>query len=896
MASKFLKGLTVEIGGDTTKLSKALEGVNKKSKDLSSELTQINKLLKLDPGNADLLAQKQKVLTDAIDATAEKLETLKEAEKQVQQQFKRGEVSQEQVRALQREIIATTRKLDGYARAAEETTAEIKQLGKSSEDAQDDIKKTSKGADQAADSLDDLADSADRAGDASEGLGSKLGSLASGGLQLVAAGAAAVTGALIASAEASREYRGEMGKLETGFDAAGHSAETATATYKTLQGVIGETDQSVEAAQQIALLARSEEDAAKWADLAAGVVGRFGDALQPETFFEAANETLKLNESTAAYTQMLEQAGYDVEKFNAGLQACTTAGEKQAYMLEITDKILGEAADKYREVNGEVIRANEANEAWASAMGEVGGAIDPILSDVKILAAALVSDLAPGAKSVADAFRGMLNGDEGAAADLGESISGMVTGLLDKLTDALPNIATVGMSIITTLASSLIQQLPTLLTTGGQMAGQLLGGIASSLPSLAQSGLDMVGNLVQSIQTGLPLVLERGREILMNLATGIKENLPSLISQGLDILMNFAQVIYDNAPSLIQTGFDVLGNLVQGILDSIPVLLSKAPEIISKFANVINDNFPTILLKGAELIWQIIKGIIGAIPDLISNIPKIITAIVDVWEAFNWVNLGKNAIKFMKDGIMKMVGAVKTAGQNVMNAASNAVKNLPSNLANFGKNAVSNLGNALRSGVATVKSGAAQIFNGILTSFQNLPSKLLSIGKDLVKGLWNGISDMTGWIVGKIQGFGDSVLGGIKKFFGIKSPSRVMAKEVGQWLPAGMAQGVEDNTDAATSSMTSMAQDALDAANRELTGATLGTNGLTLQRQIQHTFTTSDAATANTGMLDKLDKILAAIERGQILTIDGKALIGATADGYDAKMGQRRALVARGVL
>ena len=99
MASN-IRGITVEIGGDTTKLGKALEDVNKRSKDLSSELGQVNKLLKLDPGNVELLAQKQKILSEAIETTSKKLDTLKQAEKQVQEQFKRGEVSEEQVRAL----------------------------------------------------------------------------------------------------------------------------------------------------------------------------------------------------------------------------------------------------------------------------------------------------------------------------------------------------------------------------------------------------------------------------------------------------------------------------------------------------------------------------------------------------------------------------------------------------------------------------------------------------------------------------------------------------------------------------------------------------------------------------------------------------------------------------
>ena len=111
MAGKTIKGLTVEIGGDTTKLGEALEKVNKKSSDLSSELGSINRLLKLDPKNVELLTQKQKVLAEAIGNTEDKLKTLREAEKQVQAQFEKGEVSESQYRELQREIVATENKL-----------------------------------------------------------------------------------------------------------------------------------------------------------------------------------------------------------------------------------------------------------------------------------------------------------------------------------------------------------------------------------------------------------------------------------------------------------------------------------------------------------------------------------------------------------------------------------------------------------------------------------------------------------------------------------------------------------------------------------------------------------------------------------------------------------------
>jgi phage-related protein len=317
--------------------------------------------------------------------------------------------------------------------------------------------------------------------------------------------------------------------------------------------------------------------------------------------------------------------------------------------------------------------------------------------------------------------------------------------------------------------------------------------------------------------------------------------------------------------------------------------LSKGPEIISKFANIINDNFPTILKKGVELVWNIIKGLIQAIPDLIQNIPKIITAIVDVWEAFNWVNLGKNAIKFLKDGITSMVGAIKTAGKNVSDAAVNALKNLPTQLSNFGKNAMTGLGNALKGAVGSLKNAATSIFNAIVNVIKTLPEKMLSIGSDLVKGLWNGISNMVGWITGKIQSFGESVMSGIKSFFGIESPSKLMRDEVGTMLSAGVAEGITAGEKLPLKAISDLSRDVMaEAANMD---------GLTLERNLQHTFTAPEAPTAgDAGMLSKLDAILEAIKAGQLITLDGRRLVGGTVNQYDNALGQRRELVARGAI
>ena len=818
--ANIIKGLTVEIGGDTTKLGKALEDVDKKSRSLSSELGDINRLLKMDPGNTDLLAQKQKVLADAIKNTSKKLETLKEAERQVQKQFEKGEVSEEQVRALQREIVATEKKMDSYKNAAKETERALRFLGDASAETEKVIGK----------------------------LGTKLASVAKTGLMAVGAACTAAIAGLVAAAEATRDYRTEMGKLDTAFETNGLSATQGREIYTDLVGVLGETDQAVEAANHLAKLTKNQEELSAWTDICTGVYATFGASLPIEGLTEAANETAKVGQVTGPLADALNWAGINEDKFNEKLKKCNSEQERATLITETLTGLYGDAAEAYKETNDEVIRANIANDVWMESLAGLGGAVEPIITDVKMLGAGLLSDLVPGVERMAEAVQGLMNGDTSGLSGFGTALAGMFTGLLDKVT----------------------QMAPTLLQVGGEI----------------------ISGLVTGIQTYLPMVVDKGAEMLGKLGEGIRTGLPNLVSRALDIVMGFAETLYNNAPKLIKAGFDFLKNLVQGITGSLPTLLAKAPEIVSKFANIINDNFPTILAKGVGLIWELIKGIIQAIPTLVRNIPKIITAIVDVWEAFNWLSLGTKAITLMKNGIVSMWGAIKTAGKGVMDACTGALRSLPQNLLKLGKQAISGLGNALRNGLSTVKSGATVIFNGVVNFFKGLPKKMLGIGKELVRGLWNGISDMTGWVIGKIQGFGESVLGGIKSFFGIESPSTVMRDEVGAMLDEGLAEGLTDNADSPVKAMQRVSGRVMDVAT--------GVGGIGFDRQLAAVRGRGASAAGAGGMGDtsallaKLDVIAERLNHLQVVTETG-ALVGEIIDKVDGALATRQALSARGV-
>jgi phage-related protein len=306
----------------------------------------------------------------------------------------------------------------------------------------------------------------------------------------------------------------------------------------------------------------------------------------------------------------------------------------------------------------------------------------------------------------------------------------------------------------------------------GQNVTQTFKNLMSSLGTFVGGNLiPMLGNIVKSAIT---------------IVTDGMNNMPQI----LDAVQKFASNIAKQAPHFIKSGFEMLNKLADGIISALPVMISKIPTIVSTFANVINDNAPTILMSGAKLIGELAMGIIQSIPVLIANVPKIIMAIVDVWSAFNWLQLGSNAVKGLGNGIKSMFGAIKSTGQGLLNAVKGGLSNLPSSLMNLGRSAVYSLSGTIGGLGHLGHSAMLKIASAIESAIRTLPSKMLGIGKDIVKGIWNGISNMGGWIAHQIGGFASGIVNKFKKSLGIHSPSRVMRDMVGVFIGQGIGTGI----------------------------------------------------------------------------------------------------------
>ncbi len=211
----------------------------------------------------------------------------------------------------------------------------------------------------------------------------------------LAAGATAVGTAFAATVEKTRDYRTAMGKLETAYVTNGHSAETALKTYRALQSVLGDTDQAVEAANHLAVLCKNEEDLAKWTDICTGVYATFGDSLPIEGLTESANETAKVGQVTGSLADALNWAGISEEDFNKKLRACRTEQERQNLIVNHLTHAYKNASDQYKQINADIIAANEAQEKLNSAMGTLGKICEPSMSALKTAVADMVIACAP---------------------------------------------------------------------------------------------------------------------------------------------------------------------------------------------------------------------------------------------------------------------------------------------------------------------------------------------------------------------------------------------------------------------------------------------------------------------------------------------------------------------
>lgn len=557
----------------------------------------------------------------------------------------------------------------------------------------------------------------------------KVGKAIGAGVAAMGAAIGAAAGAFLGLAESTREARVNMGKLETGFTTAGHSAEDAKKTYTELYGILGDDGQATEAAAHLAKLTKNEKELATWTDIATGVYATFGDSLPIENLTEAANETAKTGAITGGLADALNWAGVSEDEFQASLDKCSTEQERQALITKTLNGLYSDAAEKYREVNGDIIDAQKATASLNSAMAELGAIAEPIVTKLKQLAAELLQQITPFVELIGNGLVGALTGAEGAAQQFTDGLLGMVTFAIQKLTEMLP----------------------TFINFAFQMIANIATGIAQALPTLVPSLVQLVADIVQVLIDNIPLLIDAALQLVTGLAQGIINAIPVLVAALPTLITSLIDGLLSSIPQIIQAGIDLLTSLITALPEIIATIVAAIPEIINGIITALLENIPLIIQAGIDLLVALIQALPQIITTIVQAIPQIISGIVNA--------LVQNIPQIIQAGVQLFVALVR---------------NLPTI-------------------IAEIVKAVPQIVSGIVSAFGSLVGEMVKAGANLLHGLWEGISSAARWLWEKVSGWASSLVDGIKNFFGIHSPSTVFAEigtNMGEGVGVGFGESM----------------------------------------------------------------------------------------------------------
>lgn len=791
MAKSSIKGITIKIGGDTTGLDKALKETNKKSRELESELKAVDKALKLDPNNVTLVKQKQDLLKDSIKETKSKLDVLKEAQSQVTAQYKKGEIDAGQYRAFQRELETTKSKLSSL----KDEKKNVNAIGTAFKEAKDKVEPVIKKVEKVGSAIGGAASKAVKFTATLGKIDTAMIGKAADGFkkytQTIGVGLAAVTTALAANVETSREWNSDMTKLKTNAETSGNNFDFMKSKMQDLVAITGESDSSIEALSNLMAVGFSDEQMTPAINALSGAVEKFPDTLKIESLSDSLQETLATGAATGQFSELIGRMGDSVDDFNAGLQNCTSEAERQQYALDwLANSGLSEINDEYQSANKSTLDYERASFELQDALASLGTAFTPVMAGAKGMAADFLTKSLPAVQKLSGGFTKLFDGvsslldayDSGGLDGLTEQIPVVISGLFSSASETLaenaPTLITAATTVLTSIIQSLAQSAPSL--------------INSILPSLLNGFFGLINALVSTIPTLVPELVQGAITLFLGLIDGLNDVIGQLMPMLPSLIKQITDTLIENLPAIIEGGFQLLTGLITGLTKCTPDLINAIIALIPVITDSLTENLPVLVKAGMELIVALAQGLPTAIPAIIDALPDIISAIIDGFKEVDWLDLGANILK--------------------------------------------------------------GILNGLVSA---------------VSGIWSVVEDV-----------GSAIIDGFCDFFDIHSPSRVMAKKVGQYLPSGIAVGMEDTADEPVNEAQAIV-DSVAGVSAEMDPVMIGRQNA--RKTADKISTEADSTTSN-GKSGDLTVVM---------NIDGKRFATVTAPYMDVAMAEKINLNAR---
>lgn len=655
-----IKGITIEIGGDTTALSKALSGVNKEISTTQKQLRDVERLLKLDPGNVTLLEQKQRLLADSVEQTKQKLDSLKNAEKQVQQQFAQGKVSQAQYDALQREIVATEAELRKAEKAAAETADSVQKIDE-------------KPVEELADAAQDAEKALDQAGGKAQGLASKISTTAgkvSDTFKPATTAAVGLAGALYATVPATEELRSDLSKLDANAQDNAVSIDAAREAWRAFAIQSGETDSAVEATSNLLQAGFTESNLQKAVEGLAGAAQRFPDTLKIESLADSLQETLATGQATGAFGELLDRLGIGAENFSAQLAQCTTDAEKQNLALEtLSNAGLNDTYNAWAKNNEEMLANQDANLRFQEAMASLAEVVLPIVTMITEKLAALMQWFANLDPAVQTAI-GVIVGLIAAISPIAGIISGISTALsflaanpvvlviaaIVALIAVLVLIVTKGEEIKAWLAGFNEWLQGVFATDWTEIFGPVLGGVLNGFFSLLKGIWDgvyqILGGVIDFIQGIFTGNWEQAWSGVQQIVSGVWDTITGLITGACDLIESILSGLDSWLQGVFKTDWtEIFGPGLGDIINAFMKNIENTWNTIKKIFQGVIDFVQGVFTGNWEQAWQGVVNIFGGLFDNLVNMVKaplngIIGLLNGAISAINGLISGLNSISF----------------------------------------------------------------------------------------------------------------------------------------------------------------------------------------------------------------------------------------------------------
>ena len=359
--------ITTVFRADISQFSAATQQLNRNVAQVNSEFKNATASMGRWNDNTDGLKAKLTQLNGVLDAEKNRLSMLEAQYAELQRQGKGNTVEAQK--------LATA--INNQSAKVKETEKNINYYTKSLKELEDAGVNTK-------DELNKLTKEMEEQKQAAKELGGNILKGAALGVAGFAAACVGALGTISSIVDETKELRTQMAQLETTFTQQGHSVEASKKTFDDLVGVLGDTGKATEAAMHLGQIAKSEKDLTDYTNILTGVYATFGDSLPVEGLAEAMNHTANLGSVQGNLADALEWAGVNVDDFNAQLEMLNTEEERAALINDTLNGIYSETAEKYKEVNKEVIAANEAQNKYNQAMAEIGEKAQPAITSFKL--------------------------------------------------------------------------------------------------------------------------------------------------------------------------------------------------------------------------------------------------------------------------------------------------------------------------------------------------------------------------------------------------------------------------------------------------------------------------------------------------------------------------------